>query len=218
MTTVKLDILSDPICPWCYIGKTYLDKALTEVPDHPFVIEWHPFQLNPDMPREGMDRREYLERKFGGKEGAVKAYAPVVEHAEKAGLTINFEAMKRTPNTLDAHRLIHWAGIEGKQVQVVDALFKAYFVDAKDIGDHTVLTEIASEAGMEADVTARLLEGDSDVQTIRDRDAYSRKMGVTSVPTFIVANQHAVPGAQPPELWKQVIEDILQQLKAADGA
>lgn len=218
MSVVKLDILSDPICPWCYIGKTHLDKALAEAGDHPFVIEWHPFQLNPDMPREGMDRRAYLEGKFGGKEGAVRAYAPVVEHAEKAGLTINFEAMQRTPNTLDAHRLIHWAGIEGKQTQVVDALFKAYFVDAKDIGDHAVLAEIAQEAGMEADVAARLLEGDSDVQEIRDRDAHSRKMGVTSVPTFIVASQHAVPGAQPPELWKQVIEDILQQLKAADGA
>lgn len=215
MPAVKLDILSDPICPWCYIGKTHLDKALAEVPDHPFVIEWHPFQLNPDMPREGMDRREYLERKFGGKEGAVKAYAPVVEHAEKAGLTINFEAMQRTPNTLDAHRLIHWAGVEGKQTQVVDALFKAYFVDARDIGDHAVLADVAQEAGMEADVATRLLEGDSDVQAIRDRDAHSRKMGVSSVPTFIVANQHAVPGAQPPELWKQVIEDILQQLKAA---
>ncbi|KIC37577.1 DsbA family oxidoreductase [Leisingera sp. ANG-M7] len=216
MPAVKLDILSDPICPWCYIGKTHLDKALAEVPDHPFVIEWHPFQLNPDMPREGMDRREYLERKFGGKEGAVKAYAPVVEHAEKAGLTINFEAMQRTPNTLDAHRLIHWAGVEGKQTQVVDALFKAYFVDARDIGDHAVLADVAQEAGMEANVAARLLEGDSDVQAIRDRDAHSRKMGVSSVPTFIVANQHAVPGAQPPELWKQVIEDILQQLKAAE--
>ncbi|OBY27377.1 DsbA family oxidoreductase [Leisingera sp. JC1] len=215
MPAVKLDILSDPICPWCYIGKTHLDKALAEVPDHPFVIEWHPFQLNPDMPREGMDRREYLERKFGGKEGAVKAYAPVVEHAEKAGLTINFEAMKRTPNTLDAHRLIHWAGVEGKQTQVVDALFKAYFVDARDIGDHAVLADVAQEAGMEADVAARLLEGDSDVQAIRERDAHSRKMGVSSVPTFIVANQHAVPGAQPPELWKQAIEDILQQIKAA---
>ncbi|OED47773.1 DsbA family oxidoreductase [Leisingera sp. S232] len=217
MTTVKLDILSDPICPWCYIGKTHLDKALAEVPDHPFVIEWHPFQLNPDMPREGMDRREYLERKFGGKDGAVKAYAPVVEHAEKAGLTINFEAMLRTPNTLDAHRLIHWAGIEGKQTEAVDALFQAYFVDAKDIGDPAVLTDIAREAGLDADATARLLDGDSDVDTIRDRDAHSRQMGVSSVPTFIVANQHAVPGAQPPELWKQVIEDLLQQLKAAEA-
>jgi predicted DsbA family dithiol-disulfide isomerase len=181
------------------------------------VIEWHPFQLNPDMPREGMDRREYLERKFGGKEGAVKAYAPVVEHAEKAGLSINFEGMTRTPNTLDAHRLIHWAGIEGKQSLIVDALFEAYFVKARDIGDHDVLTELAEEAGLDAAAIRRLLEGDSDVETIQSRDAHSRKMGVTSVPTFIVANQHAVPGAQQPELWKQVIADIQQQLANAES-
>lgn len=217
MSVVKLDILSDPICPWCYIGKTHLDKALAEAGDHPFVIEWHPFQLNPDMPREGMDRRAYLEGKFGGKEGAVRAYAPVVEHAEKAGLTINFEAMQRTPNTLDAHRLIHWAGIEGKQNDVVDALFQAYFVDAKDIGDHEVLADIAAACGMERDVTLRLLQGDTEVTEIRDRDAHSRKMGVSSVPTYIVANQHAVPGAQPPELWKQVIADIQSQLAADQG-
>ena len=217
MSVVKLDILSDPICPWCYIGKTHLDKALAEAGDHPFVIEWHPFQLNPDMPREGMDRRAYLEGKFGGKEGAVRAYAPVVEHAEKAGLTINFEAMQRTPNTLDAHRLIHWAGIEGKQNDVVDALFQAYFVDAKDIGDHEVLADIAADCGMERDVTLRLLQGDTEVSEIRDRDAHSRKMGVSSVPTYIVANQHAVPGAQPPELWKQVIADIQSQLAADQG-
>lgn len=216
MTTVKLDILSDPICPWCYIGKTHLDKALAELPDHPFVIEWHPFQLNPDMPREGMGRREYLEGKFGGKEGAVRAYAPVVEHAQKAGLSINFEAMQRTPNTLDAHRLIHWAGIEGKQGAVVDALFDAYFVQAKDIGDIEVLTTIAADAGLDAEATRRLLDGDSDISEIRDRDTHSRKMGVSSVPTFIIANQHAVPGAQPPELWKQVIEDLQQQLAAAE--
>ncbi|MFW8634629.1 DsbA family oxidoreductase [Cribrihabitans pelagius] len=216
MNAVKLDILSDPICPWCYIGKTNLDKALAAVPDHPFVIEWHPFQLNPDMPREGMDRREYLEHKFGGKEAAVKAYAPVVEHAGQAGLKINFEAMQRTPNTLDAHRLIHWAGIEGKQTQAVDALFEAYFVKALDIGDAGVLQEIAACIGMDPEATARLLSGDSDVETIRTRDAHSRKMGVTSVPTFIVASQHAVPGAQPPELWQQVIADLRSQLE--DGS
>ncbi|EBA17799.1 DSBA-like thioredoxin family protein [Roseobacter sp. SK209-2-6] len=213
MTAVKLDILSDPICPWCYIGKTHLDKALAEMPDHPFVIEWHPFQLNPDMPREGMDRREYLENKFGGKEGAVKAYAPVVEHAAKAGISIDFEGMQRTPNTLDAHRLIHWAGIEGKQEAAVTALFEAYFTHARDIGDHQVLVEIASEIGMDAEVTRQLLSGENDVEEIRNRDAHSRKMGVNSVPTQIIANQHAVPGAQPPELWLQVIKDIQSQLE-----
>ncbi|WP_170432405.1 DsbA family oxidoreductase [Ruegeria arenilitoris] len=215
--TVKLDILSDPICPWCYIGKTNLDKALASVPDHPFVIEWHPFQLNPDMPEGGMDRREYLERKFGGKEGAVRAYAPVVEHAEKAGLIIDFEAMKRTPNTLDAHRLIHWAGIEGKQNQVVDALFTAYFVQGRDIGDHEVLADIADSVGMDAAVVLKLLKSDADRDDIRQRDTHSREMGVNSVPTFIVANQHAVPGAQPPELWAQVIGEIMSQLEPSSA-
>lgn len=205
---IKLDIMSDPICPWCYIGKAHLDKALMNHPDHPFVIEWHPFQLNPDMPVEGMDRRSYLEAKFGGKEEAVKAYAPVVEHAKQAGLTINFEAMQRTPNTLDAHRLIHWAGIEGRQTAAVSALFKAYFVDARDIGDREILADIADGIEMDAGVVTRLFETEEDKQSILDRDAHSREMGISSVPTFIVANQHAVPGAQPPELWEQVIAEL----------
>jgi predicted DsbA family dithiol-disulfide isomerase len=205
---IKLDIMSDPICPWCYIGKAHLDKALAQRPDHPFVIEWHPFQLNPDMPAGGMDRRDYLEGKFGGKEAAVRAYAPVVEHAEKAGLNINFEAMQRTPNTLNAHRLIHWSGIEGRQTAAVSALFKAYFVDARDIGEAEVLADIADSIEMDAAVVAKLLLTDEDTQAIRDRDAHSRQMGISSVPTFIVGNQHAVPGAQPPALWLKVIDEL----------
>lgn len=209
---VKLDIISDPICPWCYIGKTNLDKALASIPDHPFTIEWHPFQLNPDMPADGMDRRAYLEGKFGGKEGAVRAYAPVAETAEKVGAEMNLEKIERTPNTIDAHRLIHWAGIEQRQGFVVDLLFKAYFVDGRDISDHEVLSDIADTAELDASMIARLLDSDSDLEDIRNRDAHSRKMGVNSVPTFIVANQHAVPGAQPPEMWVKVIEDITAQL------
>ena len=205
---IKLDIMSDPICPWCFIGKTHLDRALANRPDHPFVIEWHPFQLNPDMPPEGMDRRAYLEGKFGGKEGAVRAYAPVVQHAEAAGLDIDFEAMQRTPNTLDAHRLIHWAGIERKQNTIVDALFAAYFLHGRDIGDAEVLADIADSAGMDAAMVSRLLASDADRDDIKARDAHSRKMGISSVPTFIVAQQHAVPGAQPPELWEQVIDEL----------
>ena len=206
--TIKLDIMSDPICPWCYIGKAHLDRALESEPDHPFAIEWHPFQLNPDMPAEGMDRRAYLEGKFGGKEGAVRAYAPVVEHAEKAGLKINFEAMQRTPNTLNAHRLIHCAGIEGRQTAAVSALFKAYFVDARDIGDAEVLADIADGIEMDASVVTRLLATDEDMEDIRKRDAHSREMGINSVPTFIVGGRHAVPGAQPPELWKKVLAEL----------
>ncbi len=213
---VKLDIISDPICPWCYIGKTNLDAALLDFPDHPFSIEWHPFQLNPDMPAGGMDRRAYLEGKFGGKEAAIKAYAPVVEHAEKSGARINFEAIKKTPNTIDAHRLIHWAGIEQRQSFVVDLLFKAYFVEGRDIGNAEVLSDIADTAEMDASMVAKLLASDADIDDIRARDKHSREMGVNSVPTFIVANQHAVPGAQPPEMWVQVIKDIMDQIEAAE--
>jgi len=213
---VKLDIISDPICPWCYIGKTNLDKALAEVPDHPFTIEWHPFQLNPDMPASGMDRREYLETKFGGKEGALRAYAPVVEHAESAGATINLDKIARTPNTIDAHRLIHWAGIEERQLLMVDLLFKAYFVDGRDISDHEVLSDLADTAEMDAAMVAKLLASDADADDIRARDAHSRKMGINSVPTFVVANQHAVPGAQPPEMWAKVIAEIMEQIAASE--
>ncbi|NPD19001.1 DsbA family oxidoreductase [Alterinioella nitratireducens] len=209
---IKLDIISDPICPWCFIGKANLDRALEAAGDHPFTVEWHPFQLNPDMPREGMDRRAYLEAKFGGKEGAVRAYAPVVEAAEKAGLKINFEGIARTPNTLDAHRLIHWAGLEGRQTPMVAALFKAYFQEGRDIGDATVLADIAEALEMDRAMTLRLLAGDADTDDIRARDAHARERGVTGVPCFIVANQHALPGAQPPELWAQVIREIREQL------
>jgi predicted DsbA family dithiol-disulfide isomerase len=213
---IKLDILSDPICPWCYIGKAYLDRALEAAGDHPFAIEWHPFQLNPEMPADGMDRRAYLEAKFGGKEGAVRAYAPVVEHAVTAGLKINFEGIERTPNTLNAHRLIHWAGIEQRQTPVVSALFKAYFVDGRDIGDAATLAEIAGECGLDAAMIATLLAGEADADDIRARDAHARERGVTGVPTFVVANQHVLTGAQPPELWGKVIEDIRGLMKEAE--
>ncbi|MDV4144157.1 DsbA family protein [Shimia sp. FJ5] len=211
---IKLDILSDPICPWCYIGKIRLEKALAEVKDHPFAIEWHPFQLNPDMPREGMDRRTYLEAKFGGKENAVKTYAEIDAHARQEGIEMDLAAIARTPNTLDAHRLIHWAGIEDKQGAVVDALFAAYFEQGRDIGDAEVLCDIADSAGLDGAVTARLLQTDEDVDLIRRRDAHSREMGVSSVPTFIVANQHAVPGAQPTDLWLKVIGELKEQQAA----
>ena len=212
---VKLDILSDPICPWCYIGKTNLDRALEQIGEHPFTIEWHPFQLNPDMPAEGMGRRDYLETKFGGKDGAVRAYAPIVEMAEKVGLSIDFEGMQRTPNTMDAHRLIHWAGIEQRQSFVVQRLFEAYFRDARDIGDHDVLLDIADGCEMDAAVVGKLLKSDADRDDISARDTHSREMGIQSVPTFVIANQHAVPGAQTTDMWLKVIGEIIEQIEAA---
>lgn len=203
---VKLDIISDPICPWCYIGKTQLERAMADRPDHPFVVEWHPFQLNPDMPREGMDRSVYLTQKFGDR--AKDVYGQIAEHFKAIDLSANLDAITRTPNTLDAHRLIHWAGIEGRQNAVVDALFKANFVDGRDIGDRETLADLADQVGMDASVVLRLLESDADEQMIRDRDAHSREMGVNAVPTFVVAGKHAVPGAQPPDLWVRVIDEM----------
>ena len=204
----KLDIISDPICPWCYIGKTKLDRALEKHPEHDLVIEWHPFQLNPSMEPEGMDRREYLETKFGGKEGAVRVYGAIAEAAEAAGIEINFEGIKRTPSTLNAHRLLHWAALEGKQNAVVDRLFKAYFREGQDISDHDVLVDIAANAGMDAEVTRRLLESDADAKDIQDRDAAARERGVSGVPCFVIGNHYVVQGAQDTALWEKVISEL----------
>ena len=126
---MRLEILSDPICPWSYIGKKRLEDALAQRPNHPFEIQWHPFQLNPDMPVEGMDRRAYLETKFGGKKGAIDVYSEIARQAEAEGLKIDFGAIQTTPNTLNAHRMIHWSGLEGKQYDMVDALFRAHVAE-----------------------------------------------------------------------------------------
>ena len=205
---IRLDILSDPICPWCYIGKMSLDKALNGRDLNPFEIAWHPFQLNPEMPREGMDRTAYLEAKFGGPEGAKATYGRIEDAAKSAGLDVRFDLITRTPNTLDAHRLIRWAGVEDRQGPVVDQLFHRYFVKGQDISDREVLVECARTAGIDADVTARLLDGDADLEEVRAEDARARQMGVTGVPTFLVAGQYALPGAQPPQTWLKVIDEL----------
>lgn len=210
---ITLDIFSDPICPWCHIGKARLDRALEARPDHPFRVEWHPFQLNPEMPAGGMDRAAYLEAKFGGREGAVRAYAPVVEAADEAGLALNLAAITRTPNTLDAHRLIHWAGLEGRQTPVVAALFRAYLAEGRDIGDAAVLADVGAAAGLDRAMLEMLLAGEADRAEIAARDAHARARGVRAVPTFLVGGRHAVEGAQPPDLWLRVIDEL-----AAGGA
>ncbi|MBL3572572.1 DsbA family oxidoreductase [Rhodovulum sulfidophilum] len=206
---VRLDIFADPICPWCLIGKRLLEAALAEHPDHPFTIAWQPFQLNPEMPRAGMDRRTYLEAKFGGQTEAVRAYAEIDQRARAVGIELNLGAIARTPNTLDAQRLIHWAGIEHRQSMVVEALFQAYFIDGQDIGDPAVLTGIAASAGLDGALVARLLASDADLDGIRERDAHARARGVTGAPTFIVADTHVLVGAQPTALWLQVIAELV---------
>ncbi|MDT8855797.1 DsbA family oxidoreductase [Paracoccaceae bacterium Fryx2] len=205
---ITLDIFSDPVCPWCYIGKALLDRALEANPEHAFAIEWHPFQLNPQMPREGTDRAAYLEAKFGGKRQAVEIYARVEQAAQAAGLEIDFAAMKWMPNTRDAHRMIHWAGLEGRQAAMVSALFRAFFREGRDIGRAETLVALADQAGMDAALAARLLATDADRDDITARDAHARQRGISAVPTFLIANQYVLSGAQPTALWGQVIAEL----------
>ncbi|NHB77305.1 DsbA family oxidoreductase [Rhodobacter calidifons] len=205
---VRLDIFSDPVCPWCYVGKANIDRALAQHPDHPFRIQWHPFQLNPDMPPEGVAKRSYLEAKFGGKARVDAIHERLREVARAAGVDLDPDLPQRMPNTLNAHRLIHWAGIEAVQQQVVDALMRAYWAQGRDIGDLATLAEIAAENGMDRAATLRLLRSDADAEDIAARDQDARRKGVTAVPTFLVAQHHVVSGAQPPEIWGKVIEEL----------
>ena len=205
---IRLDIFSDPVCPWCYIGKANLDRALADHPDHPFSIQWHPFQLNPDMPAEGLTKRAYLETKFGGKARVDAIHERLREAARNAGVALDPDIPAKMPNTLDAHRLIHWAGIEGRQPAVVDALMRAYWVEGHDIGDHETLADIATSEGMGRAETLRLLASDADAEDILARDADARSKGVNAVPTFLVAQQYVVSGAQPSDVWTKVIAEI----------
>lgn len=204
----KLDIISDPICPWCYIGKAKLDKALADNPDHDFQVEWHPFQLNPSMPAAGMDRREYLETKFGGRQAAVEVYAQIVKAGEDAGLTIEIGKIKRTPSTINAHRLIHWAWLHHAQGKVVDGLFDAYFVQGLDISERKVLVDIAVAAGLDGKAIGEMLDSDVDTDDIVARDKHARAQGVSGVPTFVVGEHYVLTGAQPSDLWGKVIAEI----------
>jgi predicted DsbA family dithiol-disulfide isomerase len=210
-TIIRLDIFSDPVCPWCYVGKANLDRALQQHPDHPFAIQWHPFQLNPDMPPEGVAKRAYLEAKFGGKARVDAIHERLREVARNAGVDMDPDKPQRMPNTLDAHRLIHWAGIEAVQSAVVTALMRAYWVEGRDIGDHETLADIAGESGMDRAATLRLLQSDADAEDILARDQDARQKGVSAVPTFLVAQQYVVSGAQPTETWDKVIAELTGQ-------
>jgi predicted DsbA family dithiol-disulfide isomerase len=209
----RLDIFSDPVCPWCLVGKTHLDHALADKPLHPFSIQWHPFQLNPDLPVEGVNKREYLERAFGGAGRVDAVHDRLREIAQKAGLDLNPDLPQRIPNTLKAHRLIHWAGIEGAQNAVVTNLFNAYWLEGRDIGADDVLADIAHANGMDRAGTLRLLQSAADADDIMARDRDARQKGVTAVPTYLIAQQYVVSGAQSPEVWADVITELTDKVK-----
>ena len=210
---IRLDIISDPICPWCYIGKTRLDQALKEAGETPFDIHWRPFQLNPDMPSEGMDRREYLEAKFG-KDQATAFYGQIESTAKASGLDVHFEKIEKTPNTIDAHRLLKWAESEDCQNNVAMELFRRYFEEGQDISDHTVLADAAEAAGMDREVITRLLASDNDKADIAAEDKSFREMGVQGVPCFIIGGKYVVNGAQEPALWAKVLKDLKEAAPA----
>ncbi|WP_112310025.1 DsbA family oxidoreductase [Pseudogemmobacter bohemicus] len=207
-TATRLDIFSDPVCPWCHVGKLNLDRALAENPGHPFRIEWHPFQLNPDMPAGGVAKRAYLEEKFGGSARVDAVHERLREVARQNGVELDPDRPAQIPNTLDAHRLIHWAGIEGLQQEVVTRLFQAYWDEGRDIGAAQVLADIAAGAGMDKAAVLRLLASDADASDILARDEDARRKGVSSVPTFLISQHYVVSGAQPPEFWGNVIREI----------
>lgn len=213
---IPLDIFADPVCPWCLIAKAHLDRALEARPGHPFMIAWHPFQLNPTMPPEGMDRSAFLQARFGAE--ADRVHAPILEAARVAGLTLDLAAIQRMPNTTDAHRLLHWAGIEGRQSPVMAALMRAYWREGRDIGAPQVLAEIGAAAGMDGAMVARLLASDADRDLIAERDAHARERGIRAVPTFILDNHYVVSGAQPVEFWTGVIDEIAERGTDRDDA
>jgi predicted DsbA family dithiol-disulfide isomerase len=208
---IKLDIISDVACPWCYVGKAYLDRALDQRPDHPFAVEWHPYQLNPELPAGGVDRAAYLEAKFGSRENIIRVHEPLLKHAEAAGVSFDLPAIRRSPNTLNAHRVIHWAGLEGRQTLMVSRIMRAYWAEGRDIGNGATLAELATEVGLDRTGIERLLVTNADTAEIRSREAHSRQRGVNAVPTFVIAGKYVVQGAQPTELWLEVIDDLQAQ-------
>jgi len=212
---VEIDVVSDVMCPWCYVGKRRLEKALGMLPEGIEVeIKWRPFQLDPTIPPEGRDRQQYLSQKFGNAEQIAEKYEPIRQAGKKEGIGFNFDEITKSPNTVDAHRLIYWAQQAGLQNEMSEILFIAYFVDAKDLTDNAVLLDLAVEAGLEKDVVERLLQGDADRKDVEAEMQQYRQMGVQSVPTMIIGKKYAVVGAQEAETIAQVIEGIVEERKA----
>ena len=206
---LTIDIVSDVVCPWCYIGKRNLEAALADSPLSDIEIRWRPYQLDPTIPPEGISRRAYLERKFGARVDEI--YSRVAAAGREAGIDFAFERIERSPNTLDAHRLIRWAQSVGKQDEIVERLFRSFFVEGRDVGDHAILLEAASDVGMEPDVVARLLAGDADKEAVREEIATAQRLGVTGVPFFIFAGRFGMPGAQPPEILANAIQQAAEK-------
>lgn len=212
-----VDVISDTVCPWCYIGKKRFDMARAERPGVEMDVRWRPFQLDPTIPAEGVDRREYLDKKFGPNRSKEIGEA-IREAGEEAGIAFAFDKIERSPNTFDSHRLIRWAASGGVQNAMVDILFRRYFEDGEDIGDRKVLVDAAKEAGMDHELVAYLLIHDKDADLIRKEDRMAREMGISGVPTFLFEQAYAVMGAQEVEGYVSCIDKVAKKLAEREGA
>jgi predicted DsbA family dithiol-disulfide isomerase len=209
--------VSDVVCPWCYLGEKRLDAALTEEP-RPVALRWRPFQLDPTIPSGGLDRAEYMERKFGRGGRLKEVHDRLMRLGEEVGIAFAFDRIERAPNTLDAHRLIRWAASAGAQSAVVDRLFRAYFVEGRDVGDRAVLLDVAATSGLDADIVDRLLADGADADAVRREIAEAQAMGVTGVPFFVFAGRVGVAGAQDVAVLRRAMSEAREAMKGAETA
>lgn len=213
---LKIDIVSDVMCPWCYIGKRRFEMARELVPHIPMDVSWRPFQLDATLPNEGIDRQVYMSNKFGSPEQAEEAYAHVREAGRAEGIPFAFERIEVSANTLNAHRLIRWAGSAGKQDEIVEALFRAYFVEGKHLGHADTLLEAAAEGEMDRAGVLQLLESDTDLaETARDVEQ-AHAMGITGVPAFVVGDKYLMAGAQEPSQLAELFEKCWAEQNAIE--
>src|SRR6202049_3845527 len=205
---LQIDIVSDVVCPWCYIGKRRIENALALAPEVPVEIHWRPFFLNSWVPREGISRDEYLTAKFGSPEAYKGIAGRVVAAAGEEGLSYHPERVKRQPNTIDCHRLIHWAEAQGKAAEMKQRLMELYFRDGGDLTDTNVLVQAAADVGLDADDVHRRLATDQDVELMSAHAQEASDKGISGVPTFVFAQKYAVSGAQPAEQLARAIRQV----------
>lgn len=206
---LSIDIVSDVVCPWCYVGKRHLERALEDF-GAPVEIRWRPYQLDPTIPPEGYDRHAYMMKKFGDTGRLADIHDRLEMLGRTNGIDFAFPGIKRSPNTMDAHRLIRWSAEIGAQDSVVTALFRAYFEQGRDIGDASELAAISGEVGLDPDVITARLSTDEDIDDIRGEIAEAQRIGVQGVPFFILNRRLGVSGAQPPEMLTDAIRQAMR--------
>ena len=210
-----IDVVSDVICPWCFLGKRRLDAALESLDGLDVFVRWRPFMLDPTIPPEGLDRHDYMLKKFG-EERLKTIHAPLIQAGEELGVPYNFDAITRTPNTLDAHRLIRWSHTIDRQHETAERLFMAYWSEGQDVSDRDVLARCAGDVGINAAQIRELLDSEQDVAETKAEIQHATTIGVTGVPTFILAQSYALVGAQSPEVLADAIGRVAKEM-AAEG-